>query len=324
MPKKRIWTEEDIQKIIKLYCEDGLSISYIAKNIYKCRQSSISNILKENNIQKRPQTSVRKLNKIEQQTIIDLYTNHKYSQSQLAQKFSCTTYLIHKVLIDNNIKIVTQPRINKEVKEDYFTNIDTERKAYFLGFIFADGCIYKNQLSLEIHVRDKDLLETFKKELSLNSKISIRKRENSETCCVRVSSPQIANDLEKYGIIRNKTYQTTHLPKIKESVLPHFIRGLIDGDGWITKGKNGRYYVGFCSYSKSVCEDFKRYCEILINDKINNSILKSNNCYSCTFQNQSQIKRLITALYKDNTICLSRKYAIAESLLDFKDDKDIV
>ena len=47
MPKKRIWTEEDIQKIIKLYCEDGLSISYIAKNIYKCRQSSISNILKE-------------------------------------------------------------------------------------------------------------------------------------------------------------------------------------------------------------------------------------------------------------------------------------
>lgn len=324
MPKKRIWTEEDIQKIIKLYSEDELSISYIAKNIYKCRQSSISNILKENNIKKRPQTSIRKLNKIEQQEIIDLYVNKKYTQSQLAQKFSCTTYLIHKVLVDNNIKIVTQPRINKIMIEDYFTNIDTEEKAYFLGFIFADGCVYKNQLSLEIHSKDKELLEKFKDELNLNSKISIRRRENTETCCIRASSSKLIQDLEKYGIIRNKTYQTSHLPNINQKMLPHFIRGLVDGDGWITKDKNGRYHVGFCSYNKTICEDFQKYCEILISEKTNNSILKNKNCYSCVFQNQKQIKQLITALYKDNNICLSRKYVIAESLLDFKDDKDIV
>ena len=308
MPKKRIWTEEDIQKIIKLYCEDGLSISYIAKNIYKCRQSSISNILKENNIQKRPQTSVRKLNKIEQQTIIDLYTNHKYSQSQLAQKFSCTTYLIHKVLIDNNIKIVTQPRINKEVKEDYFTNIDTERKAYFLGFIFADGCIYKNQLSLEIHVRDKDLLETFKKELSLNSKISIRKRENSETCCIRVSSPQIANDLEKYGIIRNKTYQTTHLPKIKESVLPHFIRGLIDGDGNFYINEKEKY--GQFTLASSFNQDWTFLLQNLkeFNPKITQTSKDVGNSSVLRITGRDNIIKFINYLgYSEFSIGLTRK-----------------
>jgi hypothetical protein len=33
----------------------------------------------------------------------------------------------------------------KEYNHYYFENIDTEDKAYFLGFIYADGCIVKNK-----------------------------------------------------------------------------------------------------------------------------------------------------------------------------------
>ena len=29
------------------------------------------------------------------------------------------------------------------LNKDYFKNIDNEEKAYWLGFIAADGCIYK-------------------------------------------------------------------------------------------------------------------------------------------------------------------------------------
>ena len=48
MPKKRIWTPEEIAQIISWYTEDGFSISYIAKTLLHCRENSISQILKDN------------------------------------------------------------------------------------------------------------------------------------------------------------------------------------------------------------------------------------------------------------------------------------
>lgn len=327
MPKKRIWTEDDIHDIVKLYSEDGLSIHYISKNIYHCRDIYIKNILVENNIQIRSTKGGRTLNPKEEQQVINLYLNDKLCQKEIANKFNCCTETIHKILIRNNIEIKTQPRKNKKINEAYFKKIDTEEKAYFLGFIFADGNIYKNQLSLEIQVKDRELLEIFKKELNLNSKISYRKKENTETCCIRVVSDIICNDLRQYGIIPNKTYLTKHLPNIPKEFLPHFLRGLLDGDGWISIDKSGYYHIGLVSYSRSICEDFQKYCNSLINKKSKSKITlkeKNGHSYTCQFQGLENTKQLATVLYKDNKICLSRKYRLVEPLFDFKDDEDIV
>ena len=49
----------------------------------------------------------------------------------------------------------------KKYNENYFENIDTEDKAYFLGFICSDGCIennkktYRYQVTLKLHNKDK-------------------------------------------------------------------------------------------------------------------------------------------------------------------------
>lgn len=59
MSKKRTWTDEDIKTIIKLYIEDGLSISDISKNIYHCRYEYIKEILYKNNIKIRDRKSGR-------------------------------------------------------------------------------------------------------------------------------------------------------------------------------------------------------------------------------------------------------------------------
>ena len=325
MPKKRIWTPEEITQIISWYTEDGFSISYIAKTLLHCRENSISQILKDNKIEIRAKNSGRVININLEKEVIFLYTEKRYTQKQLAEKYNCSTFVIHNILIRNNIPIITQPKINQEQKDNYFDVIDSEHKAYWLGFIFADGNVYKNQLSLEIQEKDIDLLEQFKRDLNLNSQISIRHRENTSLCCIRMISPHLCEALAKYGIVPNKTKVTKHLPKIDSQWLPHFLRGLIDGDGWITQDKQGYFHIGFVSNYQSTCEDFKKYCNIITDNLCNAKITyKDKNTPCFQVQNKEAVKRLATALYKDNTICLSRKYQKAVLIFDFKNDEDIV
>lgn len=327
MPKKREWSKNEIEQIIKWYTEDKYSISYISSKLLKCRPSAISKILKENDITIDNHKGGRILNKEEEQIVIDLYTNQRYSQQEIANKFSCSTYVISNILKRNNITITTQPRKNKKQDDNYFDVIDTEHKAYWLGFIFADGNVYGNQLSIEIHEKDKYLLEIFKEDLKLNNKISFRQRNNTTTCCIRMTSSHLIETLSKYGIVADKTHKINHLPEVPEKLLPHFLRGLLDGDGWITIDKNGYYHIGFVSNYTSICEDFKKYCNIVTNGLCQANITNKDgkNKTPC-FQIQSKeaTKRLATALYKDNTVCLSRKYRLVEPLFDFKNDDDIV
>lgn len=65
----------------------------------------------------------------------------------------------------------------------------------------------------------------------------------------------MAMDLSKFGVVPRKT-STTFLPEIKESLMPHLIRGLIDGDGWITEthtaNNKSHLVIGFCGSEKCV------------------------------------------------------------------------
>ena len=48
----------------------------------------------------------------------------------------------------------------KEYNHSYFEIIDSEDKAYFLGFIYADGCLVTNKRSslyIKIHTKDQHI-----------------------------------------------------------------------------------------------------------------------------------------------------------------------
>ena len=59
----------------------------------------------------------------------------------------------------------------------YFQTIDTENKAYWLGFIYADGCVSKDlhYLTIDLSIADIDHIEKFKNEIDAHQKISISK-----------------------------------------------------------------------------------------------------------------------------------------------------
>lgn len=130
---------------------------------------------------------------------------------------------------------------------DYFENIDTPQKAYWLGFICADGYVGKDYCRVSILTKDLEILEKFKRDIKSGHKISEiiqhdkRTGKTHKEYSIQVTNKKFARHLEKHGVTPNKTNVLGFPGDLEESMYPYFIAGLFDGDGCVckTKGQNG-------------------------------------------------------------------------------------
>ena len=92
------------------------------------------------------------------------------------------------------------PNVNKT----YFSKIDTPEKAYWLGFLFADGCVNNNDhgVSIGIHPKDIELLIRLKKVLTLDNKLEYT---NQPVVSLRFGNIQIHDDLISHGCVPRKS-----------------------------------------------------------------------------------------------------------------------
>ena len=70
--------------------------------------------------------------------ICDDYLTNSYSSRELSKKYNLSKATILRILKRNNIEAKNRRLVNNNLNINYFEKIDTEQKAYFLGFIFAD------------------------------------------------------------------------------------------------------------------------------------------------------------------------------------------
>lgn len=151
-------------------------------------------------------------------------------------------------------------RISKNVNHDYFSTIDTERKAYFLGLTYADGTIVtpkekigkqrQKQLAIVLQEEDGYILEEIckdikpKKSISIVNPPSVSSRGWKKRAVFKVSSNKICEDLISKGCLQNKSRVGMIFPNLPSHLINHFIRGFFDGDG--------------CIYVKEVKNKYKR------------------------------------------------------------------
>lgn len=204
-----------------------------------------------------------------------------------------------------------------------FSTIDTEEKAYWLGFLAADGCItvHKNgskYIKLALAVKDKEHLEKFKSFLNVNNKISTYKTGNSRTsekkyeCCeIRIGSNTMAADLAVHGIVPRKSH-TMKFPKLTKELVRHYIRGLWDGDGSVLyRARNSQYPNNFnpevqlCG-NKNILDSVQKVFEEEL--KIIPSKLSTASSIFLFRKSSSTAKEIIEYLYGDANIYLNRKY----------------
>lgn len=118
---------------------------------------------------------------------------------------------------------------------DFFQEIDTPEKAYWFGFIAADGNLYDGKLQIRLNPKDKKHLKTFCKRIKFNGPIFKDQRRESDSfsigVCVR--RKQFFNNLKKQGMKENKTFLIDEnvFQNIPNHLLNSAYLGYFDGDG---------------------------------------------------------------------------------------------
>ena len=203
-------------------------------------------------------------------------------------------------------------RINQHV----FDSIDSEIKAYLLGFLTADGCNKTDRDTVELTIAKKDIeiVELFKELLETNKPIKIlkaRKETHSDMANLSIYNKHLSEQLNKLGIVKNKSKYLNKVT-IKNSLIKPFMRGYFDGDGHIGINKNNRFSFSICS-NKIFCN----YMAKLIKKELNINITITDRykdgrdtSFSIVISGENQILKVLDWLYKDSTIKLNRKYEV--------------
>ncbi len=202
--------------------------------------------------------------------IVKLY-NSGVSMSGIHKKLGNNPITIKKILLEHGVEIRQACSWFRAYKSDesVFEKIDTGEKAYWLGFLYADGCITKqNTINLLLSIKDISHLKKFKKFMKSTNpikerfdKVSIRDKSWEQgSCNIRISSKKIIKDLERLGCGRRKTnfLKWPSENQVPKEFIFDFIRGWFDGDGsiWITKKRDkiGLSVTG----TDDMCESFSR------------------------------------------------------------------
>lgn len=166
--------------------------------------------------------------------LVKTYTEKPISLNEISVKFGLSLPTVSKILKQYNIPIYSKNQLyDQSLNEKYFSSIDTEEKAYFLGLFLADGCVYfSNDFSapriiLGLKNEDEYMIQKYHKSINSSNKLRYDSRDGFVSSVV--SSKHMADDLSFYGVCGIKTLRT--IPFINFNLLNHLIRGLFDGDG---------------------------------------------------------------------------------------------
>lgn len=197
----------------------------------------------------------------------------------------------------------------KAVDSNFFETIDTEEKAYWLGFLAADGYISRKNSCIELTLQESDYDHIDKFKTAIKSKHKIGKRHIKESIAYRINirDSKMANDIAEKTFIEQKSFDAFIYKDLDKNLLKHYIRGLIEGDGYIAKDCKS---IELTTASLILIKDF---CKII----------KKEFNYDCKIKKRSDSKaisvrvldsnisyKVLNWLYEDASIYLDRKYSI--------------
>lgn len=259
----------------------------------------------------------------DERCIVESYLKLK-NLAVLRKKFHTTVKEIKNILAKHEIYSGVR---TVKLNESYFQEINSPEKAYWLGFIVADGCLHKEKTKLSFNVKDSDILYKFRQAIDSEHHIKYSEYFDKRTTkkysrySLQVTSTKFCNYLRSIGIDENKS-KNFLFPNIPTLYYNHFIRGMFDGDGSICIRKSKKYFsksyqVNLISSLECISHIKSYLCSIGINSqKISEK--PQQGIYYLVFGKDS--KKFLHWLYIDSTesIRLDRKYKLYLSIQDPK------
>lgn len=256
-------------------------------------------------------------------TICEDYEKNNLTKDQLMVKYNFPIRTINR-LLEKFDKKKTKSQAHTQAKKiigNYFENIDTEDKAYFLGLLYADGCVSKdednNRISLTLQYGDKNIVEKMSDYILQENKVKYNEKNN--TVRLQFKYKQIKDDLATHGCMPVKSFKIRMPTTVPKDLMRHFLRGLYDGDGCIHLYEDRKQvYVGLTS-NKTFCEELQKY--LLDNIKINSRIKINKN------GNPDMADLLIDAnahkylflnfMYKNSNMSINRKFESYKEICNY-------
>lgn len=224
----------------------------------------------------------------------------------------------------------------KEHNSSYFKEINSETKAYILGYIVADGSIEesnrKDRPSKLVRLRfgcvseDDEILRLIQRELAPNNNLRFYqpKGNRKQVTILQICDKELTSDLiDLYDIRPRKTFHSNfQFPNIPQQYKRDFIRGFIDGDGSI-----GRHHFSMiCNseiFAKQIRDEF-----LFAIPELKWHIYKENrkftNYWSLHFNMNLKTAPLIYEyLYKDASNYLIRKKELLNTVLNTVDKRTV-
>ena len=243
--------------------------------------------------------------------LIDNYNNH--SVKELSKMTGIGQERIMSILKIKQVKLRpfgSHKNYYNNINHNYFKVINDEHKAYWLGFLYADGYNNEKFYQVEITLKDEDkyILEELKKdcesiydikykEVNLNGKVFPCNR-------LTLYSKEISQDLKKLGCMQKKSliikFPTEE--QVPDNLIHHFMRGYFDGNGCI-------------SSNNFMLNSTKDFLDEYIKRLRNNTDISKAGYFSVDGQghrwshaSKRDLQKIFNFLYKDATIYLHRKY----------------
>lgn len=260
--------------------------------------------------------------------VVEMYENGKGTHS-IAKEFGVSADTVHRTLKKNGVTMRPIGHYRKyPVNHRFFSTIDTEEKAYWLGFLMADGCVTGNEVKIALAEKDASHLRKFGEAIGSSAPVKIFERtfkmpqgtqHTGRYASINVSSRPMLKDLARVGVVPRKSL-IAKAWQGPENLMRHFWRGVIDGDGCVEKRKrNDRMMGGFewgvgLVGSEDIVSSFANWCRPICGTRSN--IRKVGNIWQFRVGGFHAPRKIIKELYGGCTVALDRKHEIAVELIN--------
>ena len=316
------YVREHEEEFVKDWVEGVLTQSELEEK-YKCPYTNLYSRSNELNIYRK---SFEETDKCKE--MINDWITHSFSNTEICTKYDICESTLHNILRKNNINIENKWNGRQYFfNEKYFDDIDDEHKAYWLGFIYADG--YHNprrySLSITLQEEDNEILQKFYQDINCNRIVDkiYNKQYNKFYVKAYVQHPHLSKVLFKQGVPNDKSFKI-RFPS--DDIVPyelkrHFIRGYLDGDGCITIPQNKSKIAWSIIGNYDCMNEMKQHIEEnILNYSIN--IHPKDSIYTIGKCGRFVTQTFLDWLYKDATIYLQRKYDKYLAIIEYNKEKE--
>jgi hypothetical protein len=320
----RRWTPEDRKQVHNLYptMPTGELALLLERSEHSIEhQASLMGILKSTEVLAQIQSLAHQKDYHCEPylTFRKIYLDDYLSIGAIAEMMGCSISKVQKYLEREGLtrtNLDSKKLLSKLMQHNstFFDAIDTEEKAYWLGFFYADGYLAKNGSTLKIDLSVKDALHLQRFANIFQTKVLVRERSpdkrngivyvsaTSVIVCAYLWDAFIEKGVRQGNTLSEDISVFKHVP---ENLMHHFVRGVFDGDGSVYRHKSGGLGFSFVgSYP------FMEYLRGVLIASVELSVTKLGKMGKLThlrWKGNSASECFKNWLYRDATVWLERK-----------------